>query len=370
MISARKHKSLTGLDLEAGSAAAVKVDVNGHPRVGASAIVPLGPGIFREGEVADVDALAEALKELFSVDGLTKNVRLGIANQRVAVRTLRLPVIEREEERDTAIAFQAQDRIPMPLDQAVLQHRVVGYVQSENGDPRMEVVVVAARRDMIAAALEAMRKAGLRAGGIDLCAFGMIRALHREPAPAPDSGFDGGGELDPDSPLTPRDRRPVRLFCNLGDVTNLAVARGADCEFTRISAFGVEGIAQRLAEKRELTLEHASQWLAHVGLENPIEAVEGDPEIVAGAREVLGEGVARLADELRLSLEFYAAQEGAGTVSSVIACGPGTTIPGLVERLQRELGLRFDVGRPAPLAGMADTRAARLTLPYGLALEE
>ncbi len=162
----------------------------------------------------------------------------------------------------------------------------------------------------------------------------------------------------------------MRLFANLGDVTNLAVARGPLCEFTRISPFGVEGIAQRLAERRALTLEHSRQWLNHVGLESPVEEIEGDPEIVMAARDVLAEGVAKLADELRVSLEYYAAQEGAGAVESVVTSGPGTTIPGLTSRLQRELGLHFVVGRPTALDGLDESSAARLTLPYGLALEE
>jgi Tfp pilus assembly PilM family ATPase len=98
--------------------------------------------------------------------------------------------------------------------------------------------------------------------------------------------------------------------------------------------------------------------------------VDGDADTIGVARGVLDEGAAKLADELRLSLEFYAAQEGAVAVESVIACGPGTTIPGLVERLQRDLGHPFQIGRPSALAHLDDAAAARLTVSYGLALEE
>jgi type IV pilus assembly protein PilM len=256
----------------------------------------------------------------------------------------------------------------------VLQHSVVNYINEGDGQRGMDVVVIAARRDMVASVLDTTRKAGLRPVGIDLSAFGMIRALHHEVSSAIDPAMvdpDGLPAEDSAEPgvATPGDR-PVRLYCNFGDVTNLAVARGDGCEFTRISPFGVEGVAQRLAERRTLTLEHARQWLVHIGLERPTEEIEGDPEIVNAGREVLSEGAAKLADELRLSLEFYGAQEGAGAVEAVVACGPGTTIPGLIERLQRELGLRFEVGRPSALAGLDDASAARLTLPYGLALEE
>jgi hypothetical protein len=57
-------------------------------------------------------------------------------------------------------------------------------------------------------------------------------------------------------------------------------------------------------------------------------------------------------------------------VDGVVACGPGTTIPGLAERLQRDLGQRIEVGRPKALAQLDAPTAARLTLSFGLALEE
>ena len=94
-------------------------------------------------------------------------------------------------------------------------------------------------------------------------------------------------------------------------MTNLAVARGATCLFTRVSPFGIEGDRPEARRAAALSLEHARQWLVHVGLEKPVETIEGDTETISAARDSLAEGAARLVDELRLSLEFYAAQEGA-----------------------------------------------------------
>ena len=68
----------------------------------------------------------------------------------------------------------------MPLDQAVLDWQVIGHTTDENGDRKVDVVAVAARRDMIAQVLKAVSVAGLRPIGIDHSAFGMIRALARE----------------------------------------------------------------------------------------------------------------------------------------------------------------------------------------------
>jgi type IV pilus assembly protein PilM len=386
MLSTTKNKAVVGLDVEAGSVAATEVASNGDSAVPKFGIAPLGPGVFNEGEVSDPEALGDALKDLFSKHKLSKAVRVGLASQRVAVRKLRLPLIEDRGELEAAIRFQAQDHIPMPLEQAVLDWQVVGSLAGENGEPQVDVVAVAARRDMLGGLMGALTRAGLRPIGVDLSAFGMIRALAGEsyapvdpgdyvaaPGYGPPSYEERiAGHIQEEGPAaaSAQEDVPARLYCSLGDVTNLAVARGASCLFTRVSPFGVEGIAQKLAERRELTVEHARQWLVHVGMEQPLEAIEGDAQTVAGARDALAEGAARLVDELRLSLEYYAAQEGAVPIEGIVACGPGTTIPGLTQRLQRDLGQRFEIGRPRALAHLDGAAAARLTLSFGLALGE
>src|ERR1044072_7470745 len=174
----QKKSTIVGLDIEAGSIAATEVGANGSPQLTASAIGPLAPGAFHEGEVLDADALAEALKSLFAEHKLSKKVRFGVGNQRVVVRTLRLPAIEDPKELDAAIRFQAEEQIPMPLDQAGLEHQVVGGVPGGDGTkPQIDVAVTAPRRDMVSSFVEPIRRAGLEPVGVDLTAFGMIRAL-------------------------------------------------------------------------------------------------------------------------------------------------------------------------------------------------
>jgi type IV pilus assembly protein PilM len=351
----KKTGGVVGLEIEAGSIAAAEIAVNGAVRVTASAIEPLSPGTFHEGEVADPDSLAASLKSLFSQHKLSKRVRLGVGNQQVVVRTLRLPAIEDPKELAAAVRFQAQEQIPMPLDQAVLEHQVVGGVAAEEGGtPQLDVVVVAARRDMVHSFLEPLKRAGLEPVGVDLTAFAMIRAL---------AGLNAA-EVEPGS-------RPASavLYCSVGDVTNLAVARGRACLFTRVSQVGLETTAATLAGTRGLAAEHARQWLDYVGLERPIEELEGDPETSAEARRVLEEGVAVLVDELRLSLDYYGAQEGAVPVERIVLCGPGSSIAGVAGRMEESLGLPIATSRPPALSGFDDAVAARLTLPYGIALD-
>lgn len=352
--SRKKGGGLVGLEIEAGSVAATEVSANGVSAVTGSAVAPLPPGTFHEGEILDPERLADSLKGLFARGKLSKRVRLGVGNQRVIVRTVRLPAIADPKEMDAAVRFQAQEQIPMPLEQAVLEHQVVGGVPGEEGAaPQVDVMVVAARREMIASFLEPLRQAGLHPVGVDLTAFGMIRALAAEPAAAEP------GEAPPGAVL----------YCGLGDVANLAVARGRSCLFTRVSHVGLEPVVAELGAALGLTPEHAALWLAHVGLERPVEEIDGDPAIVAGVRAALERGATALVDELRLSLDYYGAQEGAVAVERVVICGPGGAVAGLPERVGTDLGLPTGSARPAPLGGYDEVAAARLTLPFGLALE-
>jgi type IV pilus assembly protein PilM len=354
----QKIPSVVGLEIEAGSIAATEVKVNGSSRVTASAIAPLDPGTFHEGEVRDPDRLAAALKALFAEHKLSKHVRLGVGNQRVVVRTVRLPAIEDPKEMAAAVRFQAQEQMPMPLDQAVLEHQVVGGVPAEEGSPpQVDVIVVAARRDMVSSFLEPMRRAGLQPLGVDLSAFAMIRAL--------------AGVANPQATSEPGVERPATadLYCSIGDVVNLAVARGRSCLFTRVSHAGLEAISESLRASLALSPDLAVQWMGHVGLERPTEEIEGDPETIAAVRRALEGGLLALLDELRLSLDYYGSQEAALPVERIVLCGAGSTIPGLVQRMEESLALQIEVARPAALESFQEGAAARLTLPFGLALE-
>jgi type IV pilus assembly protein PilM len=359
----KKAGAVVGVHIEAGSIAAAEVRINGAVQVAGAGVQSLSEGAFADGEVADSDAIARALKELFSANKLSKQVRLGIGNQRVVVRTMRLPAIEDRRELEAAVRFQAQEQVAMPLDQAVLDHQVVGGVAGEDGTaPQIDVVVVAARRDMVASCLEPLRRAGLEPVGVDLSAFAMIRALGDLAAPA--------GEKTAELPFegAPAPIGAV-MYCHIGDTLNLAVARGRACLFTRVSQAGMEEIAARLSAQSSLSHEHASQWLSHVGLASPVDEVEGDTQMVGNARAALDQGADELVDELRLSLDYYAAQEAAVPVERVMLAGPGSAIEGMSTRLEAGLGMPVSVGHPAALTSYGDETAARLTLAYGLALE-
>src|SRR5215208_323233 len=265
-----------GLDIDGRYLAAAQVSGG---RVMRCASQNLPDGLVRDGEVSDPEALAQHLKSFAAAAGLPRNVRVGVANQQIVVRVVELPRIEDDKQRDAAVRFQASEAIAMPLDEAVLDHQIAGFTTAPDGTPRMQVVLVAARRKMIETLLEAVKAAGLKADGVDLDAFALVRAL------AVDTE-----EPDPSA----------RVFCHLGGVTNLAVAVGTNCFFTR-----------------------------------PLSAVWDEDD--SGSR---------LADEIRLSIDYYMTQPQAKPVGEVVLSGPGSADGELVESLGMHLGLPTMVAAP------------------------
>lgn len=230
-------RGTVGLDIDGGYVAAVTTRDH-HIDRAASELLP--SGLMTDGEVADGARLSDVLKDFFKRYELPRNVRLGVSNQQIVVREIELPEIEDERERDQAIRFQAADAIAMPLEEAVLDHQLVGYVESPDGRTRMRMIVVAARESMIAALVGAVRDAGLRPEGVDLDAFALLRTL-------------GGGANSDDG---------ARVYCHLAGVTNLAIAVDGACAFTRPLSAGWNGAADSsaadLADEIRLSIDSYS----------------------------------------------------------------------------------------------------------------
>jgi type IV pilus assembly protein PilM len=360
----RGGSTLIGLDIQPGYVSAVRARVNGSILVQQAAGAQLPPDTVREGEVLDGVALADTLREMFRDSRLDKRVRVGVANQRTVLRSLELPPITERKELATAVRFQAEDQVPMPLDNAVLDFHSLGVVDTPAG-PRQRVIVVAAQRDMVERLLAAVRSAGLRPEGVDLSAFALIRSLHR-------ADEKHAGRV---------------LYLNVGGLTNMAIAEGRVCRFTRVVGGGLESMAADIAERHAIKLHDARDLLAAVDLEKgvaeappaydpsatPAESEEAPVEAPAiDARPVLASGVREIAGEVRNSLDFHRSQDGGGEVTSIVLSGPALQISGFASALQAELRVPItpqtvDLHEEGA-AGLVS--AEQLAIATGLAVEE
>ena len=164
-----------GVDVGSTAVRVAEVAAGDIPVVVRAAQVPLPPGVVEAGEVRQPEAVAEALREVWSRSGVkSKQVHLGVGNQRVVVREVALPWLPEKELRDT-LGFQVQEFIPMASDEAVLDFDPLGEM-NQGGRRMVRILLVAAHRPMVNALVEAALAAKLDPG-IDLTPFAVVRAV-------------------------------------------------------------------------------------------------------------------------------------------------------------------------------------------------
>ena len=343
-----------GLDIGSSAVRAVQVTSGG---AGASPVldrvgqVVLPIGAVRDGEVVDPEAVADALRTLWTRYGFKlRRVYLGLANQQVVVRQLDLPYLPDSELRQS-LPFQVQDAIPIAVDQAILDYHPIEHFEADDGGRFTRLLLVAAQHQMVATLVDVVQRAKLDPLGLDLDAFAMLRSL------APEQSVVA---------------REGQLIIDVGSaVTNIVVHEGGVPRFVRILLMGGNAITEALMDRLGMTFDEAEELKARTGLVSEYR-IENDE-----SRRVIAERGNRFIDEIRGSLDYYRAQPGSVAVRDVIISGGGSRLEGLQERLADTLRLDVDRGHPMASLRIGDTgldaeqlqeAEAHLAVAVGLAL--
>jgi type IV pilus assembly protein PilM len=339
----RFRSRAVGLDIDRGAVKAVQISESG----GSYTLQHVGyrklpPGAVSEGEVADGDLLAAELKEFWSSHSFKgKTVYLGVANQKVVVRLLDFPRMSPDDLKG-AIGFEAQDHIPMPIDEAILDYMVLGP-QGE-GSNLDRILIVAAQKDMISRYATAIRAAGLRPQGIDVKALSLVRST------LPGALFDDEGA--------------TLLLDIASEISSLVVTQGGNPTLTRFIPGGSGYLAQAIADAADLPEEEAERQLmnprvrigpdaesAGISLDKDGDDVAEDGDdfdlaLMYDVRRGLEDAVQTLAEDVQRSVEYHYSQPGSREVTQIIVSGEGALVNGLDAYLGELLGVAARRGAP------------------------
>lgn len=296
--------------------------------------VTLPPGAVRDGEVADPPAVAGAIRRLWSEAGFrARRVIVGVGNQRLIVRQAELPALSDEDLR-SALQFEAAELVPIPIEEALLDFQVLErFVGAEEAE-MVRILLVAAQRDMVRSLLAAVEGAGLEATMVDAVPFALLRALASATA------------------HLASDRGPAEAIVDVGaGVTNVVVHEAGVPRFVRILAAGGAAVTEAIAADLGVDLDTAED-LKRRAQPGSLDQLE------ARAARLVDERLRPLVDEIRGSLDFYAAQAGAAPIARVLLSGGASRQRGFVERLRDELGVPVDFAHP--LLGL---RVGRIGIP-------
>ena len=374
-------RSSIGLDIGTRAVRAVEVKGGaGHQSVTRFGRVLMPAGAMDHGEVQNPAAVAEAIQTLWKRLKLTgKGVHIGIANRRVVVRVIELPAMS-DEDLKSAIKLQAQDHIPIPLSEAVMDYEILERVDNADGQPVQRVLVVAAERASVMPLLEAVKLAKLDPQSLELNAYPLVRCL------------SGGGD-------------GAEAIVDIGaGVTTVVIHRGGRIRFTRILPnFGGDDFTAAVSEGLNVSVDDAEHMKRHVDADYAMNGGSGEHAMTAPSFADESDGAAtaeasaltavqapkrtvsqllepvlqRFVGEVRGSVDFYSSTPGAAEIGRVVLTGGGSMLNGLTEALHDSLGIPTEVGHPFTRVRMGNMNVSEdqsnvaeryMTVAVGLAL--
>ncbi|WP_396641575.1 type IV pilus biogenesis protein PilM [Microbacterium sp.] len=308
-------KTIVGLEITEQSVRAVEVSVGRTPTLLAAGEVPLPPGAARDSEVLDPDAVAVAIRQLWSRAGISgKRVVLGIGSRRVLVREYSTQAMKPELLRQS-LPFQVQDLLPVPVSEAVLD-----FYPFAEADGQVHGLLVAAVAETIETLIATLAKAKLAVDIVDLVPFGLARVSQRLGRP---------GE--------------ATAMVHIGDHTSyVVVSVDGIPRFVRIIPIDIPTAAVRArADAASLLPAPAPELvLTGAGTAPGTTAPSAGP---VGGRSLLRTqaestpSVGDFAARLRSTLSFYGNRPGAARVTTVCVSGAGVAAKGMRGELARVL---------------------------------
>jgi type IV pilus assembly protein PilM len=345
---------VAGLDIGTFAVRAVELNLDSErPTMTAFGQVALPRGAVVDGEVVDPAAVTEAIRQLWARGRFSvKQVRLGVSSPRVIVRQADLPAMTEDELR-SAIHFEAQDLIPIPIEEALLDFSILGTPpppdEDATEDARMKVLLVAAPRDMVSQHLAAVEAAGLLVDAVDVVPLALFRAV-----PAFGTGSAAAEAI-------------VSVGAGL---TTVVVREAGVPRFMRVLNRGTDDITDGLAQSLGVDHEMAEDFKRR-------SAGAGDVATAVRARTLVADGVTPLVEDIRGSLDFYLAQSDSGHIDRVMLTGGGVRTAGLTDRLAHAIGTDVEVADPLRWLKVGRTGLSEdelkdavplLVTPVGLAL--
>ena len=315
--------SKTRIGLDVGSTAVRAAEVGGSPddpSLVRAAQVDLPPGAVENGEIKDPEAVAQALHELWRRGGFrNKQVYMAVGNQRVVVREIVVPWLPEKELKDS-LPYQVQEFIPIPVEDAVLDFDVLEEFEHE-GAKMLRVLLVAAQRPMVQQVVEVAHQAKLEPVGVDLTAFALVHSVGTRDTAL----FEAAGE---------------EAVIDVGaEITSIVVHEAGVPRFVRMLPTGGNDITNAIARAFGVTFQEAEELKSG-------HDVEGAPASAEDARRVATGRAASFVDEIRSSLDFYAAQSPGARITRLLVTGGGSRLDGFIEMLRERLMIQVERGRP------------------------
>ncbi len=291
------------------------------------ASVEIPEGVFQEGQILDAPAMAEAIQTVMAESRLKVRYATTAIPGRAITRVIPVPAeLEESELRAMVLEQEASLYLPFPREEADVDYQKLGFFVDEDGIEKVQVLLVAVRKEVTDSYVETFQQAGLNLNVLETTSFALIRTIREQLRQ-----------------FTPQEAAAI---VDIGfESTEISIVVDGIPHFSRAVPIGTFQIQSALSRAMNLPPSRNTDLLQGmtvptgsmdtVGSPQPMAAgVGGNPGTAAMLR-ILGE----LADELRRSIDFYLNQGEDMEVAQLLLAGPGGSIGQLDEFFAQRLSL-------------------------------
>jgi len=325
------------------------------------------PGIIKDGEIKDEKKLAEIIKKaVVSVNGeklKTKHVVVSLLEEKAFLQVIQMPKMA-EEDLKSAIIYEAENYIPLPIEEVYLDFQVIEPLQDHLD--HLDVLIVALPKKIVDSYVTSLEMAGLHPIAFEIESQSISRALIKN-------------EISP---------RPT-LIIDMGETrSNFIIFSGTCARFTSSVPVSSQLFTQAIAKSLGVAYTDAEKLKIEYGLEERTKVVSEGNDAKKDKGQVFEALVPSLVDlvqQIKRHLDYYrsyASHEhlppsNKGMGSSILLCGGGANLKGLSEILLLELKNPVELGNPwinvfpegkKGTASLSFENSLRYTTAIGLAL--
>ena len=311
-----------GLDLGSHTLKAVEVvPAGGGFKVTRLGVAPTPTGAVADGVATTTEALGVAIRHLLTTAGIKGNrVVTALGGEAVIVRELKLPQMS-DSELDQAVAYEAERYLPYGVREVSRDYQVLGKAAEEG---QVEILLVAARKEIVNRQLAALQSVGLSATVLDVAPFSMLRAV-------------GGRNGQADGTI---------VYVDLGaESSDIIIMENERLRLARNISTGGNAVTKAIAEA--LSLEFAAaQTLKEEKAQLLLEGQPPADPALAHIHDAILPVINSVFTEVRRSLDYYQTRSRGQAVTKVVLTGGSAKLKNLAPFLSEELGLPVEIGNP------------------------
>lgn len=309
-----------GLDLSDLSVKAVWLDRSGkHDSIASFGSVPLALGNVVDGEIMNPEAVKSAVINLLGKAGpkkiSTRRVICSLPETKAFLRIITLPKMELEEVKES-IKWEIEANIPLTLDQVYYDWQVLDInLTQEKG--KMNVLVVAVARSVVDQFESVLESVGLEVVGLETESIAQARSL-----------------------LAEKNESSTTLIVDIGDRrTSFLIAIGSTPCFTSSVPLSSQMVTEAISKALKLSFDEAEMLKIKYGL--------GSLAMKSPVLKAIEPVLENMAVEIEKSIDFYLDNlQYSSTVDSIVLCGGGSNMNGLLPYMTKRLGRPVEFGNP------------------------